>query len=111
MYQDADEVESFGVEAPVLSSRFQALLEHLCITTAPRYRIKEVPHSGQVVFKAVATCSRRLALLIHEEQLRLLKNLVLKVLEQRFRYNVTGARAALWKPGVGGAELGGGGAR
>jgi hypothetical protein len=28
-------------------------------------------------------------LLIHEEQLGLLKNLVLKVLEQRFWYNVT----------------------
>jgi uncharacterized protein YpbB len=29
------------------------LLEHLCITTAPRYRIKEVPHSGRVEFKAI----------------------------------------------------------
>jgi hypothetical protein len=42
MYQDADEVESFGVEAPVLTGRLQALLEHLGITAAPRYRIKEV---------------------------------------------------------------------
>jgi hypothetical protein len=30
------------------------LLEHLGITTAPRYRIKEVPHSGRVEFKAIA---------------------------------------------------------
>jgi hypothetical protein len=30
------------------------LLEHLGITTAPRYRIKEVPRSGQVEFKAIA---------------------------------------------------------
>jgi hypothetical protein len=30
------------------------LLEHLGITTAPRYRIKEVPRSGQVEFKADA---------------------------------------------------------
>jgi hypothetical protein len=29
-------------------------LEHLGITTAPRYRIKEVPHSGRVEFKAIA---------------------------------------------------------
>jgi hypothetical protein len=29
------------------------LLEHLGITTAPRYRIKEVPHSGRVEFKAI----------------------------------------------------------
>jgi hypothetical protein len=30
------------------------LLEHLGITTAPRYRFKEVPHSGRVAFKAIA---------------------------------------------------------
>jgi hypothetical protein len=35
MYQDADEVESFGAEAPVSAGRLQALLEHLGITTAP----------------------------------------------------------------------------
>jgi hypothetical protein len=54
MYRGADEVESFGVEALVLASRLRALLEHLDITTAPRYRIKEVPHSGRVEFKAIA---------------------------------------------------------
>jgi hypothetical protein len=54
MYRDADGVESFRVKAPVLTGRLQALLEHLGITTAPRYRIKEVPLSGRVVFKAVA---------------------------------------------------------
>jgi hypothetical protein len=53
MYRDADEVESFGAEAPVLAGRLRALLEHLGITTAPRYRIKEVPRLGQVEFKAV----------------------------------------------------------
>jgi hypothetical protein len=54
MYRDVDEVESFRVKAPVLTDRLQALLEHLGITTAPRYRIKEVPRSGQVEFKAIA---------------------------------------------------------
>jgi hypothetical protein len=54
MYRDADEVESFGVEAPILAGRLRALLEDLGITTAPRYRIKEVPHPGRVEFKAVA---------------------------------------------------------
>jgi hypothetical protein len=54
MYRDADEVESFGVEAPVLTGRLRALLEHLGITTAPRYRIKEVPRSGRVELKAIA---------------------------------------------------------
>jgi hypothetical protein len=36
MYRDADEVESFRAEAPVLAGRLQALLEHLGITTAPK---------------------------------------------------------------------------
>jgi hypothetical protein len=54
MYRDADEVESFGAESLILAGRPQALLEHLGITTAPRYRIKEVPRSGRVEFKAIA---------------------------------------------------------
>jgi DNA-binding transcriptional LysR family regulator len=53
MYRDKDEVESFGAEAPVLASRLRALLEHLGITTAPRYMIKEVLRPGWVEFKAV----------------------------------------------------------
>jgi hypothetical protein len=40
--------------APVLANRLSALLEHLGITTAPRYRIKKVPRSGRVEFKAIA---------------------------------------------------------
>jgi hypothetical protein len=54
MYRDADEVESFGAESLILAGRLRALLEHLSITTAPRYRIKEVPRSGRVEFMAVA---------------------------------------------------------
>jgi hypothetical protein len=53
MYRDADKVESFRAEAPVLAGRLRALLEHLGITTVPRYRIKEVPHPRRVEFKAV----------------------------------------------------------
>jgi hypothetical protein len=53
MYRDADEVESFGAEYPILTGRLRDLLEHLGITTAPRYRIKEVPRSGRVEFKAI----------------------------------------------------------
>jgi hypothetical protein len=53
LYRDADEVESFRVESPILAGRLRALLEHLGITTAPRYRIKQVPHSGRVEFKAI----------------------------------------------------------
>jgi hypothetical protein len=54
MYRDADEMESFGAESLILTGRLRALLEHLGITTAPRYRIMEVPCSGRVEFKAIA---------------------------------------------------------
>jgi hypothetical protein len=54
MYRDADEVEFFGAESPILADRLRDLLEHLGITTAPRYRIKEVPRSGRLEFKAIA---------------------------------------------------------
>jgi hypothetical protein len=53
MYRDVDEVESFGVEAPVLTGKLQALLEHLGINTAPRYRIKDVLSLGRVEFKVI----------------------------------------------------------
>jgi hypothetical protein len=53
-YRDADEVESSRAESLILAGRLRALLEHLGITTAPRYRIKEVPRSGRVEFKAIA---------------------------------------------------------
>jgi hypothetical protein len=54
MYRDADEVESYGAESPILTGRLQALLEHLGITTAPQYKIKEVPRSGRVELMAIA---------------------------------------------------------
>jgi hypothetical protein len=54
LYRDADEVESFGAESPILAGRLQALLKLLGITTAPRYRIKEVLRSGRVEIKAIA---------------------------------------------------------
>jgi hypothetical protein len=54
MYQDVDEVVSFGVEALVLAGWLRVLLEHLGITTAPRYRINEVLRSGRVEFNAIA---------------------------------------------------------
>jgi hypothetical protein len=53
MYRDVDEVESFEAESPILAGRLWALLEHLGITTAPQYRIKEVPYLGRVEFKAI----------------------------------------------------------
>jgi hypothetical protein len=67
MYRDADEVESFGAESPILTCRLRALLEHLGITTAPRYRIKEVPRSGRVEFKAIAEIFFRSRILCRHE--------------------------------------------
>jgi hypothetical protein len=57
MYRDADDVESIEAEALVLTGRLRALLEHLGITTASRYKIKEVPHPGRVEFKDVTEIS------------------------------------------------------
>jgi hypothetical protein len=54
MYRVANEVESFRAESLILAGRLRALLEHLGITTAPWYRIKEVPRSGRVELKAIA---------------------------------------------------------
>jgi hypothetical protein len=53
LYRDVDEMESFMTEAPVPIGRLQALLVHLGITTTPRYRIKGVPRTGWVEFRAV----------------------------------------------------------
>jgi hypothetical protein len=40
LYRDADEVESFRAESPILDGRLRALLEHLGNTITPWYRIK-----------------------------------------------------------------------
>jgi hypothetical protein len=53
MYRDANEVESFRAESPILAGRLRALLEHLGITNAPQYRIKEVLRLGRIEFKAL----------------------------------------------------------
>jgi hypothetical protein len=54
MYRDVDEVESIGAESPIVAGRLRALLEHMGITATPWYRIKKVPCSGRVEFKAIA---------------------------------------------------------
>jgi hypothetical protein len=67
MYCDADEVESFGANALVPTSRLQALLVHLGITTTPRYRIKEVSNPGREEFRAITEIfSRSRALCRHQ---------------------------------------------
>jgi hypothetical protein len=44
VYRDAEEMESFGVEALIPTGRLRALLGHLGITSTTRYWIKGVPH-------------------------------------------------------------------
>jgi hypothetical protein len=53
LYRDADKRESFGAEPLIHTGRLHALLRHLGITSAQRYRIKGVPRSGRVEFKVV----------------------------------------------------------
>jgi hypothetical protein len=53
MYRDTDEGESFRAESSILTGRLRAFTGALGITTAPRYRIKEVPRPGRVEFKAI----------------------------------------------------------
>jgi hypothetical protein len=53
MYKNVDKMESFGVEAPIPTGMLKALLGHLGITSAPRYRINGVPCPGWVEFKAI----------------------------------------------------------
>jgi hypothetical protein len=54
MYRDLDERESFGAEALIPTDKLRALLGHLGITSALRYRIKGVLRLGRVEFKAAA---------------------------------------------------------
>jgi hypothetical protein len=54
LYRDAAERESFGAKAPIPTGRLHALLGHLGITSALRYRIKGVQRPGWVEFKVVA---------------------------------------------------------
>jgi hypothetical protein len=54
LYRDANKWESFGAEALFPTGRFRALLGYLGITSAPRYRIKGVPHPEWVEFKVGA---------------------------------------------------------
>jgi hypothetical protein len=56
MYQDADEVKSFGVEAPVLVDRLRALLEHLGITEVPRPRRVEFKAIAEIFFGSRVLC-------------------------------------------------------
>jgi hypothetical protein len=43
MYHDANEIKTFGNEAPIPTGRLSDLLNRIDITTPPEFRIKRVP--------------------------------------------------------------------
>jgi hypothetical protein len=51
MYHDADEIKTFGNEAPIPTGRLRDLLGHIDI--APEFRIKRVSHLGWEEYIAV----------------------------------------------------------
>jgi hypothetical protein len=53
LYHNADERESYRVEAPILVGRLQALLVHMGITTTPKYQIKGVPRPGWGEYRTI----------------------------------------------------------
>jgi hypothetical protein len=52
-FHDADEIKTFGDEAPIPTGRLRDLLNHINITTPPEFRIKRIPHPGREEYKAI----------------------------------------------------------
>jgi hypothetical protein len=52
-FHDADEIKTFGNEAPVPTGRLSDLLNHINITTPPEFRIKRILHPGREEYKAI----------------------------------------------------------
>jgi hypothetical protein len=46
IFHDADEIKTFGDEAPIPNGRLRGLLKHINITTLPEFRIRRIPHHG-----------------------------------------------------------------
>jgi hypothetical protein len=42
-FHDAEEIKTFGDEAPIPTSRLRDLLNRINITTPPEFRIKRIP--------------------------------------------------------------------
>jgi hypothetical protein len=69
VYEDAEEMESYGVEALIPTGRLCALLGHMGITSTPRYRIKGVPCPRRVEFKAIVEIFSRARVLWRHQAL------------------------------------------
>jgi hypothetical protein len=52
-FHDADEIKTFGNEAPIPTGRLRDLLNRINITTLPEFRIKRIPRPGREKYKAI----------------------------------------------------------
>jgi hypothetical protein len=52
-FHDADEIKTFGNEAPILTGRLRDLLNRINITTPPEFRIKRILCPGREEYKAI----------------------------------------------------------
>jgi hypothetical protein len=53
IFHNADEIKTFGDEAPIPTGRLRDLLQHINITTPPEFRIKRIPRPGREEYKAI----------------------------------------------------------
>jgi hypothetical protein len=53
MYCDADEIKTFGNEAPISTGKVRDLLNRIDITTPLEFKIKRVSHPGREEYKAI----------------------------------------------------------
>jgi hypothetical protein len=52
-FHDADEIKTFGDEAPIPTGRLRDLLNHINITTPLEFRIKRISRPGREEYKAI----------------------------------------------------------
>jgi hypothetical protein len=52
-FHDADEIKTFGNEAPIPTGRLRDLLNRINIMTPPEFRIKRIPCPGREEYKAI----------------------------------------------------------
>jgi hypothetical protein len=53
IFHDADEIKTFGDEAPIPTGRLKDLLQHINISTPPEFRIKRISCPGREEYKAI----------------------------------------------------------
>jgi hypothetical protein len=53
IFHDANEIKTFGDEAPIPTSRLRDLLKHINITTPPEFRIKRIPRPVREEYNAI----------------------------------------------------------